>query len=306
MILKVGTVSIIGLPNAGKSTLLNALAGMKLAIVSSKPQTTRTLVQGVLTEPQLGQIVFADTPGIHKSDSVFNKRMMRSVRSSLSNLDLVIYVVDARRAIDDEQRQALDVLNNVEVPVILVLNKIDKIGKKVKMIELLNAYQQIRPFTSYIPISAATGEQVDVLKTEIFKYLPEGDLIFPEDHVTDQPSRFLASEMIREKLLDATEQEVPHSVAVFVEKWEETPKITKVTATIYVEKEGQKRIVIGQGGSMIKQIGTLARQEMETFFEQKFYLELFVKVRADWRENTEFLNELDWRRMAGGPAIDEN
>lgn len=303
--MKVGTVSIIGLPNAGKSTLLNALAGMKLAIVSSKPQTTRTLVQGVLTEPELGQIVFADTPGIHKSDSMFNQRMMRTVRSSLSNLDALIYVVDSRRYIDDEQRQALDVLKNVEVPVILVLNKIDLIGKKVKLIELLTAYQQIREFTSYIPVSAASGEQVEVLKKEIFKHLPEGELIFPEDHVTDQPSRFLAAEMIREKLLDATEQEVPHSVAVFVEKWEETPKITRVAATIYVEKEGQKRIVIGKGGSMIKEIGTLARQEMETFFEQKFFLELFVKVRPDWRENVEFLNELDWRRMASGALIDE-
>ena len=297
--MKVGTVSIIGLPNAGKSTLLNALAGMKLAIVSSKPQTTRTSVQGVLTEPELGQIVFVDTPGIHKSDSVFNQRMMRTVRASLANLDAVVYVVDARREIDDEQRQAMDVLQNVEAPVILALNKIDKITKKEKLIALLSAYQQIREFSAYIPISAAFGDQVDVLKNEIFKHLPEGEPIFPEDHVTDQPSRFIAAEMIREKLLDATEQEVPHSVAVFVEKWEETPKIIRVTATIFVEKEGQKAIVIGQGGAMIKKIGTEARLELEKFFEQKFYLELFVKVRPNWRENIEFLNELDWRKMIG-------
>ena len=303
--MKVGTVSIIGLPNAGKSTLLNALAGMKLAIVSSKPQTTRTSVQGVLTEPELGQIVFVDTPGIHKSDSVFNQRMMRTVRASLANLDAVVYVVDARREIDDEQRQAMDVLQNVEAPVILALNKIDKITKKEKLIALLSAYQQIREFSAYIPISAAFGDQVDVLKNEIFKHLPEGEQIFPEDHVTDQPSRFIAAEMIREKLLDATEQEVPHSVAVFVEKWEETPKIIRVTATIFVEKEGQKAIVIGQGGAMIKKIGTEARLELEKFFEQKFYLELFVKVRPNWRENIEFLNELDWRKMIGGDTTPE-
>ena len=303
--MKVGTVSIIGLPNAGKSTLLNALAGMKLAIVSSKPQTTRTSVQGVLTEPELGQIVFVDTPGIHKSDSVFNQRMMRTVRASLANLDAVVYVVDARREIDDEQRQAMDVLQNVAAPVILALNKIDKITKKEKLIALLAAYQQIREFSAYIPISAAFGDQVDVLKNEIFKHLPEGEPIFPEDHVTDQPSRFIAAEMIREKLLDATEQEVPHSVAVFVEKWEETPKIIRVTATIFVEKEGQKAIVIGQGGAMIKKIGTEARLELEKFFEQKFYLELFVKVRPNWRENIEFLNELDWRKMIGGDTTSE-
>lgn len=303
--MRVGTVSIIGLPNAGKSTLLNALAGMKLAIVSSKPQTTRTSVQGVLTEPELGQIVFVDTPGIHKSDSVFNQRMMRTVRASLANLDAVVYVVDARREIDDEQRQAMDVLQNVEVPVILALNKIDKIPKKEKLIALLSDYQQIREFTAYIPISAANGDQVDVLKNEIFKHLPEGEPIFPEDHVTDQPSRFIAAEMIREKLLDSTEQEVPHSVAVFVEKWEETPKIIRVTATIFVEKEGQKAIVIGQGGAMIKKIGTEARLELEKFFEQKFYLELFVKVRPNWRENIEFLNELDWRKMIGGDTTSE-
>ena len=303
--MKVGTVSIIGLPNAGKSTLLNALAGMKLAIVSSKPQTTRTSVQGVLTEAEFGQIVFVDTPGIHKSDSVFNQRMMRTVRASLANLVAVVYVVDARREIDDEQRQAMDVLQNVEVPVILALNKIDKITKKEKLIELLSAYHQIREFTAYIPISAAHGDQVDVLKNEIFKHLPEGEPIFPEDHVTDQPSRFIAAEMIREKLLDSTEQEVPHSVAVFVEKWEETPKIIRVMATIFVEKEGQKAIVIGQGGAMIKKIGTEARLELEKFFEQKFYLELFVKVRPNWRENIEFLNELDWRKMIGGDTTSE-
>ncbi len=303
--MRVGTVSIIGLPNAGKSTLLNALAGMKLAIVSSKPQTTRTSVQGVLTEPELGQIVFVDTPGIHKSDSVFNQRMMRTVRASLANLDAVVYVVDARREIDDEQRQAMDVLQNVEVPVILALNKIDKIPKKEKLIALLSDYQQIREFTAYIPISAANGDQVEVLKNEIFKHLPEGEPIFPEDHVTDQPSRFIAAEMIREKLLDSTEQEVPHSVAVFVEKWEETPNIIRVTATIFVEKEGQKAIVIGQGGAMIKKIGTEARLELEKFFEQKFYLELFVKVRPNWRENIEFLNELDWRKMIGGDTTSE-
>jgi GTPase len=303
--LRVGTVSIIGLPNAGKSTLLNALAGMKLAIVSSKPQTTRTSVQGVLTEPELGQIVFVDTPGIHKSDSIFNQRMMRTVRGSLANLDAVVYVVDARREIDEEQRQAMDVLQNVDVPVILALNKIDKINKKEKLIALLAEYQKVREFAAYIPISAAHGDQVDVLKNEIFKHLPEGEPIFPEDHVTDQPSRFIAAEMIREKLLEQTEQEVPHSVAVFVEKWEETPKIIRVTATVFVEKEGQKAIVIGQGGAMIKKIGTEARLELEKFFEQKFYLELFVKVRPNWRENIEFLNELDWRKMIGGDSSSE-
>ena len=295
---RAGTASIIGLPNAGKSTLLNALVGEKLAIVSSKPQTTRTALDGVLTTPA-AQIVFVDTPGIHKSDTPYNQKMMRSVRASLDAIDVLVFVHDAQRVISTEVEGALDLVKKAGVPAILVLNKIDLVEDRQKVLALLEQFPKYYEFAAYVPISAQSGEGVETVRDEIIKLLPRASKIYPEDHITQMPSRFLAAEIIREKILAATHQEVPHAVAVLVETWEETPKLTRISATIYVERQGQKTIVIGQKGAGLKAIGTAARLEMEEFFGTKIFLELFVKVRPYWRNQPEFLNELDWRRMTG-------
>jgi GTPase len=293
-----GFVSIVGRPNAGKSTLLNALVGQKLAIVADKPQTTRTSIQGVVTLPN-AQIVFVDTPGIHKADTPLNKRLMETVRASVEERDLLLFVADANRKFTEEDRKAIDLARRTETPVICVLNKVDLLSDKALLLPLIEQYKSAYDFIEYVPISATRKIGLDDLQTTIIRRLPEGPAYFPEDYLTDQPERFLGAELIREKLLLATRDEVPHSVAVTIEKWEETPKITRIYATIRVEREGQKAIVIGAGGSMLKQIGTLARQEMEKLFERKIYLDLHVRVQPGWRENRAFLNALDWRTMTG-------
>jgi len=297
-----GFVSILGRPNAGKSTLLNALVGTKLAIVTDKPQTTRTTIQGVLNLPG-AQVVFLDTPGIHKADSPYNKRMMDIVRSALEERDLLLFVADATREIAEADRQAVDLLKKTNTPAILVANKIDLARDKQRLLPVLDQYRAMHDFAEYVPISALTGEGLDVLRQAILKRLPEGPAYFPPDHLTDQPERFLAAELIREKVLQLTRQEVPHSVAVVVDRWEETPRLTRILATIYVEKDGQKGIVIGAGGALLKKVGTQAREEMEHLFGRKIFLEMHVKVRPNWRQNPAFLNALDWRTMAG---TDEN
>ena len=309
---KSGFVSILGRPNAGKSTLLNALVGQKVAIVADKPQTTRTAIQGVLTTPE-AQIVFIDTPGIHKSDSAINKRMMDAVRASLEERDLFIYLVDVTKPFGSGDEKALSILRNVgrdprpaadlpvglQLPVIVALNKIDALLAKHEMLPLLEEYQKRYNFEAYLPISAATGEGLDQLRAEVLRLLPEGPEYFPPDHYTDQPARFLAAELIREKILIATRQEVPHSVTVIIEKWEELPRLIRIFATIVVERDGQKAIVIGSKGSMLKQIGTQAREEMEALFDTHIYLDLHVKVETAWREKASYLNTVDWRTMAG-------
>ncbi len=293
-----GFVTILGRPNAGKSTLLNALVGLKIAIVADKPQTTRTSIQGVLMLPE-AQVVFLDTPGIHKPDTTINKRMMESVRAGLDERDLLLFIVDATAPFTQADRRAMDLVKTAESPVILVLNKIDALKDKQALLPLLDSYRQLRDFAEYLPISARTGEGLDALRAAILSRLPEGPEYFPPGHITDQPERFLASELIREKILHITRQEVPHSVAVIIDRWEETGKITRILATIYVEKEGQKGIVIGAGGGILKKVGTEAREEMERLFDRKIFLELHVKVKPGWRENPAFLNALDWRTMAG-------
>jgi GTP-binding protein Era len=301
---KSGFVSILGRPNAGKSTLLNALVGQKVAIVADKPQTTRTAIQGVVTTPE-AQIVFVDTPGIHKADSAINKRMMDAVRGSLDERDAFIFIVDATRPFSAEDERAMSILHRnerageVAPPVILALNKIDALKAKHEMLPLLEAYQRHYKFEEYLPISAAKGEGLDKLSKAVIRLLPEGPEYFPPDHFTDQPARFLAAELIREQILQATRQEVPHSVNVLIEKWEETPRLIRIFATILVERDGQKAIVIGTKGSMLKRIGTLAREEMESLFATHIFLDLHVKVEADWREKAPFLNAIDWRTMAG-------
>lgn len=300
---KSGFVSILGRPNAGKSTLLNALVGQKVAIVADKPQTTRTAIQGVLTMPD-AQIVFIDTPGIHKSDSAINKRMMDAVRASLEERDLFIFVVDATRPFSHDDEKALSILRRGHsTPVIVALNKIDALHAKEQMLPLLEEYQKHYGFEAYLPISASTGEGLDQLRSELLKHLPEGPEYFPPDHYTDQPARFLAAELVREKILQATRQEVPHSVTVVIDKWEEQPRIIRIFATILVERDGQKAIVIGSKGAMLKQIGTQARREMEALFDIAIYLDLHVKVESGWREKPAFLNTVDWRTMAGRDEI---
>ena len=293
-----GFVSIVGRPNAGKSTLLNALVGRKLAIVSGKPQTTRTSIQGVLTLDN-AQIVLLDTPGIHKSTTRLNKHMMENVRAALEERDVLLFLADATVAFTDQDAEALDVLKNIATPALLLLTKIDRLDDKRLLLSLIERYKAAREFDEYIPISAVTGEGLGDVHNAILKRLPEGPSYFPADYLTDQPERFLAAELIREKILEATRQEVPHSVAVVVEKWEETPRLTRIAATIYVERPGQKGIIIGAKGATLKQIGTLAREEMESMFSRKIFLELFVKVRPGWRESSDFLKAIDWRSVAG-------
>jgi GTP-binding protein Era len=293
-----GFVSLIGLPNAGKSTLLNALVGQKVAIVADKPQTTRTSIQGVVTLPD-AQIVFVDTPGIHRADSQLNKQLMHTARGALEERDLLLFVADATRKFSEDDRRAIDMARKPGAPIVLVLNKVDLLRDKAALLPLIEQYKAVFEFAEYLPVSAAKGTGLDDLRATILKYMPEGPQYFPEDYVTDQPERFLAAELVREKLLQATRQEVPHSVAVSIDRWEESPEITRIYATIRVEREGQKGIVIGQGAAMLKQIGTQARQEMEKLFGVKVYLDLHVKVEPGWREKRAFLKALDWRTMTG-------
>jgi GTPase len=296
---KSGFVSLIGRPNAGKSTLLNALSGEKLAIVSEKPQTTRTTIQGVVNLPG-AQIVFLDTPGIHKSTNLFNRRMMETVRAALEDRDVLLYVADATVPPSEEDAHAISVLRDLATPVLLIANKIDRVQDKRRLLPFVEAFKALRAFDEYIPVSALTGEGLERVRDAIVARLPEGEPLFPADHLTDQPERFLAAELVREQILRHTRQEVPHSVAVLVESWEERPGITHIVANIYVERDGQKAIIIGAGGASLKKIGTVARQEIEKMLGRKVFLELLVKVQKDWRENPEFLRAIDWRSMRGG------
>ena len=293
-----GFVSILGRPNAGKSTLLNALVGGKLAIVSEKPQTTRTSIEGVV-HLENAQIIFLDTPGIHKSTTLLNRRMMETVRSAREDRDVLLYLADATLSSTPQDAEALDALGKVSTPTFLLLTKIDRLPDKLQLLPLIERYKSIREFDEYIPISAVTGEGLDRLRDAILARLKEGPAYFPPDYLTDQPERFLAAELIRERVLRQTRQEVPHSVAVMVDQWQDTPRLLRISATIYVERPGQKAILIGAKGASLKKIGTSARHEMETMFSRKIFLELFVKVQKDWRQNPEFLKTIDWRAMRG-------
>jgi len=293
---RAGSVAILGRPNAGKSTLLNALLGTKLAIVASKPQTTRTSIQGVLTLPQ-AQIVFWDTPGIHKSSTPLNKRMMDSVRTAADAPDLALFVIDALAPFTEEDTQAVDLAKKIEAPVIAVINKIDWLDEKPRILDLIEKYRPLHAFAAYIPISAKKGDGLDVLQQEIIPRLPVGPALYPDDYLTDQPERFLAAELIREKVLHHTQQEVPHAVAVLIDSWEDTSKLLRIAATIYVERPGQKAILIGAGGALLKKIGTLARKELEHLYDRQVFLQTFVKVRAGWRQDPAFLPAVDWRSM---------
>ncbi len=293
-----GFAAVAGLPNAGKSTLVNALVGEKVAIVADKPQTTRTAVQGVLTLPE-GQIVFVDTPGIHRSDSYFNRRMMMTVRQALDTPDVRVYVADGSRDPDEREWEGLSSLIRAHSiapkPSVLVLNKIDRVEDKRLLLPRLEAFAAHYDFTDSVPVSALRGAGLDQLKRVLLRHLPPGERMFPPDHFTDQPERHLAAEMIREQLLKATHDEVPHSVAVRIEEWKDEPHITRIGANIIVERDGQKGIIIGSKGSMLKRIGTAARGEIENFLGRRVFLQLYVNVKPGWRESESFVNELDWR-----------
>jgi GTPase len=294
---RAGFVSIIGRPNVGKSTLLNALVGEKLAITAHQPQTTRTSIQGVLTSPD-AQIVFIDTPGIHNSDTLFNKRMMDAVRRALDHRDLVLYVADASKSVTEQDQQAMSVLSQ-GARSLLVLNKIDRLEDKRLLLPLIHRYMDLFPFVDAVPVSARKGDGLDDLKRVVKQYLPESPALFPEDYLTDQPMRFLAAEIIRESILRAAREEVPHATAVLIDEWEEKPRLTKIAATIHVERPGQKIILIGNKGQMLKKIGSEAREKLERLLGTKVFLSLFVKVKPHWREDPAFLNEVDWRSMIG-------
>ncbi len=294
--MKSGFVSILGRPNAGKSTLLNRLVGAKIAIVAEKPQTTRETIQGVLTRPD-AQIVFLDSPGIHEPRNTLSRRMMREVRAALEARDLLLLVVDVTVAFGAGDEQALDLIRSAGTPALLALNKIDRLADKSLLLPLIERYKQSFAFEEYLPLSALTGEGVPELVDALVARLPEGPQYFPPDHLTDQPVRHLAAELVREKVIWHTRQEVPYATAVVVEDFQESEKLLRIAATIYVEREGQKGIIIGSKGERLKHIGTEARQEMEMLFGRKVFLELHVKVRRDWRESESFVEALDWRRQ---------
>jgi GTPase len=298
-----GFVAIIGRPNAGKSTLLNRLVGQKIAIVTHKAQTTRNRIVGVVNvaakkgKHPAAQIVLVDTPGVHKPGSPMERRMMQEVYDAVGEHSLVLLIVDAKRTFDEGDEYVLELLKRANAQAVLLLNKIDLIAKD-KLLPLIDFYRGKYEFKDIVPISAEKGQGVQELIDELVSLLPEGPRYFPQDQVTDQPERFIAAEMIREKVLMLTGQEVPYSSAVMVERWEEPKKkgaATRIAAAIFVEREGQKAIIIGKGGSMLKKIGTNARIELEKMIGNKVFLELFVKVRENWRESRQFLNELDWR-----------
>ena len=294
---RAGFISIAGRPNAGKSTLLNALVGERVAITAHQAQTTRTSLQGVLTLPE-AQLVFIDTPGIHKSDTLFNKRMMDTVRGALQDRDLILFLADATRPFSSEDEHAVSALNR-ESKALFVLNKIDGVSDKRLLLPILERYAALFPFADALPVSAFKRQGLHELKRVIISHLPEGPPLFPGDYITDQPMRFMAAEIVRESILRSVREEVPHASAILVDTWEESPRMVKIAATIHVERSGQKTILIGGKGQMLKKIGTEARENLEKLVGRKVFLSLFVKVKPNWREDPSFLNTVDWRSMVG-------
>ena len=290
---KSGFVAIVGRPNAGKSTLLNALVGAKVSIVTPVAQTTRNRILGIVNRPG-AQIVFMDTPGIHKPLSRLNEQMMAFVRQALEDRDLAILIVDASEPFGKGDAYALEMIKQYAPRTILALNKIDRIAKP-SLLPLIDRYAGLHNFEEVFPISALRGEGLTELIDAVMRLLPEGPLYFPPEIYTDQPERFLAGEIVREKVIRHTRQELPYVTAVLIDKFEETATLTRIQATIVVEKDSQRPIVLGAGGERIKQIGTEARHELERLFLPKVFLELYVKVEPRWRENPALLAELDYR-----------
>jgi len=292
---KSGFVSLIGRPNSGKSTLLNLILGEKIAITSPRPQTTRNRILGIKNLPS-GQMIFLDTPGIHRSKSILNQSMVRTALSTLQEVDSICFLVEADFPGNEENEWILENLKKTDKPVFLVINKIDLVSKG-NLLPIMERYSRARPFEQIIPVSALLGEGVEVLMEELLKVLPEGPRLFPEDMVTDLPERFLAGELIREKVFRLTRDEVPYATAAVVEEFKERPEknLVVIRATILVERESQKGILIGEKGRMLKEIGRLAREEIEALLGTKVFLELWVKVEKNWREDPQALRRLGFQ-----------
>jgi GTPase len=305
-----GFVCILGRPNAGKSTLLNALVGEKLAIISPKPQTTRNRILGIINVPKEkgregGQIVLIDTPGVHRFGSSLGRKMMTEIREAVDGCELILMIVDAKKKWDADDALVLDLARKAGTPVFLLLNKIDLLADKRDLLPLIAQFQPLHGFKEIVPISALKKKGLDELLQCVVKALPNGPRYFPEDQITDQPVRFMAAELIREHVLMQTHEEVPHAVSVVVEQYEEGPRLVRIAAVIYCERDSQKAILLGKGGQMLKKIGTSARLDIEKMVRTKVFLELFVKVQPGWRDSRHFVEELDWRRqlesIAGPP-----
>ena len=287
-----GYAAFVGRPNAGKSTLLNRFVGEKIAAVSNKPQTTRHKIQGIVTRDD-GQIVFVDTPGVHKPGYLLNRRMMAAVHDAVLSVDLLVLMRDASVSTGNGDRFVFEIVKNAAKPAILVLNKIDKLKDKGALLPLIEQYSREFDFAEIVPVSALRGEAVDNLLEQIVKHLPEGDAIFGEDEMTDQPVRSIVAEMVREKILATTGEEIPYVTAVVTEVFDETdPGMLRIFCAIYVERPSQKKIIIGKMGSRIKDIGTKARMDIEKLVGTKVYLKLFVKVVEDWRNLEGRLDEI--------------
>ena len=290
-----GFVALVGRPNAGKSTLLNSLVGQKIAAVSDKPQTTRFRIQGVITEPE-GQIVLVDTPGVHKPGYEMNRRMMATVQDALLGVDLVCLIRDASVATGNGDRFVLELIQRSHKPAILLLNKTDKLKDKSALLPLMDWYRNEYEWREMIPISALREKSIAKLPEQIIKHLPAGEPLFQEDELTDQSMRTLVAEIVREKILQQTADEIPYVTAVVTEKWEETREdFTRIHCAIFVERPSQKKIVIGKGAARLKEIGTRARHDIEHLLGHRCHLELFVKVEEQWRDKEHLLDDLGIR-----------
>ncbi|HXX21377.1 MAG TPA: GTPase Era [Candidatus Acidoferrum sp.] len=290
-----GFVAIVGRPNAGKSTLVNTLVGRKVAIASPRPQTTRNRIQGILNRDD-AQIILIDTPGLHKPESVLSRQMMDEAAHALEGIDILSLIVDASAEFGAGDRFAIEWVRRFKGPVFLLLNKVDLVNKP-SLLPLIDRYRKLFDFAEIYPVSAITGEGCFDLVNGWLARLPEAPPYFPQDQFTDQPERFLAAELIREKAIHATREEVPHAIAVLVDNFDDAENLIKIRATISVERDGQKGILIGKGGEMIKKIGTLARKEIESILGTRVFLELFVKVQRNWRQNAALVRQLDWHRQ---------
>lgn len=290
-----GFVAVIGRPNAGKSTFVNRLVGQKVAIVTSRAQTTRNRILGIINRPQ-AQVVLIDTPGIHRASTVLGRQMMAEVTQAVEGIDLLAVMIDATGGLTAGDRLTFEHAKEFRGPAFLLLNKIDRVAKPA-LLPLMETCSKEFSFTELIPISALTGDGAELALERLIAHLPEGEPYFPRDQITDQPERFLAGEIIREKVMTDTRQEIPHAVAVRVEDFEEGEKLIRIRAGISVEREGQKGIIIGRGGERLKAIGTAARRELEKILGVKVFLELRVKVERDWRQDARAVQQLDWRRQ---------
>ena len=284
-----GFVTLIGRPNSGKSTLLNRVVGEKISIVTDKPQTTRSVIRGIVTRPE-GQIVFLDTPGIHKPIHRMNNLMMKAVREAMNEVDVVALMIDCSQPFGKGDQFVVDLVSTITVPKILILNKVDKV-RKPDLLPMIERYSKLSRFEEIIPMSAMKGDNVEALITVLFRFLPEGPHYYPEDQLSDKHERSITSEIIREKLIDLTEDELPYSTAVTVDRFEEGEKLDRIFATIHVERETQKGIVIGRKGHLLKEVGIAARKDLEKFLGRHVYLELRVKVTSGWRDDEAALKD---------------